>query len=125
MDAKVITAEMANKMMVWAAMGKPNQREWLPGGPHHLRQERRPVSQRLPPLRYHCATARGAPEKATPKVQRPQPAVSETRLWKGWILPASEADTWFVAGSAAYRGLLASDDRETSPWTRRRIPGAV
>ena len=32
MDAKVITAEMANKMMVWAAIGKPNQREWLPGG---------------------------------------------------------------------------------------------
>ena len=32
MDAKVITAEMANQMMVWAAIGKPNQREWVARG---------------------------------------------------------------------------------------------
>ena len=32
MDAKVVTADMANRMMVWAEIGKPNQREWLPGG---------------------------------------------------------------------------------------------
>src|ERR1035438_3632902 len=32
MDAKVITAEMANHMMVWGAIGKPNQREWVAGG---------------------------------------------------------------------------------------------
>jgi hypothetical protein len=32
MDAKVITAEMANRMMVWAAIGKPNQREWVARG---------------------------------------------------------------------------------------------
>ena len=31
MDAKVVTTDMASHLMVWAAIGKPNQREWLPG----------------------------------------------------------------------------------------------
>ena len=30
MDAKVSTSDMASHLMVWAAIGKPNQREWLP-----------------------------------------------------------------------------------------------
>ena len=30
MDAKVVTADMASHMMVWAEIGRPNQREWLP-----------------------------------------------------------------------------------------------
>ncbi len=30
MDAKVVTADMASRMMVWAEFGKPNQRERLP-----------------------------------------------------------------------------------------------
>jgi hypothetical protein len=30
MDAKVATTDMASRLMVWAAIGKPNQREWLP-----------------------------------------------------------------------------------------------
>lgn len=29
-DAKVATADMASHMMLWAAIGRPNQREWLP-----------------------------------------------------------------------------------------------
>ena len=32
MDAKVVTAEMASHMMVWAAFGRPNQREWTAAG---------------------------------------------------------------------------------------------
>ena len=32
------------------------------------------------------------------------------QLWKGWILPASDADTWFAAGSAAYYRLLQAPD---------------
>jgi hypothetical protein len=31
MDAKVVTADMANRLMAWAAIGRPNQRERLPG----------------------------------------------------------------------------------------------
>jgi hypothetical protein len=35
-------------------------------------------------------------------------------LWKGWVLPASDADTWFVGGAAAYCHILESDDVERS-----------
>ena len=49
MDAKIATADMAQNLMVWAAIGKPNQREWEPAmrGRHGLREERRTVSIRL------------------------------------------------------------------------------
>ena len=114
MDAKVITADMANKMMVWAAIGKPNQREWLPGGRSQL-------------TRRTTACIPAATTSSTPSTGRPRPGDSprqqparrhppqrgrlyESRLWKGWILPASEADTWFVAGAAAYHRLLAADE---------------
>ena len=30
MDAKVATADMASRMMVWAEIGRPNQTEWVP-----------------------------------------------------------------------------------------------
>ena len=30
MDAKVVTSDMASRMMVWAVIGKPNEREWVP-----------------------------------------------------------------------------------------------
>src|SRR3974390_398450 len=32
MDAKVATADLASRLMVWAEIGKPNQREWTPRG---------------------------------------------------------------------------------------------
>src|SRR5262249_8681913 len=32
--------------------------------------------------------------------------------WKGWVLPASDADIWFVAGSAKYERVLRSKDVE-------------
>jgi hypothetical protein len=31
-------------------------------------------------------------------------------LWKGWILPASDADMWFTAGSATYWEVLNGDE---------------
>jgi hypothetical protein len=37
MDAKIATADMASRLMVWAAIGKPNQREWLPGARQQFR----------------------------------------------------------------------------------------
>jgi hypothetical protein len=36
------------------------------------------------------------------------------RLWKGWMLPASDADTWLVGGAAGYYFVLESDDVEKS-----------
>ena len=32
------------------------------------------------------------------------------QLWKGWLLPRSEEDIWFVAGSAEYYRVLQSAD---------------
>jgi hypothetical protein len=40
------------------------------------------------------------------------PGPYHDRLWKGWILPASDADTWFVAGSAAYHQVLEAKELE-------------
>ena len=50
MDAKVATADMASRMMVWAEFGKPNEREWVPSPSRarRVREERRPISFRLP-----------------------------------------------------------------------------
>ena len=116
MDAKVATADMASRMMVWAAFGKPNQREWV--------RRREPATTKndgLYPSGYYLFSAEPS-EGCAPRFSRtrqaaaraakvgnrsanrrqPRRASLKDRLWKGWVLPASDADTWFVAGSAAY-----------------------
>ncbi len=110
MDAKVVTADMANKMMVWGAIGKPNQREWLPGGRSSYAK-----NDGLYPSGYYLfdttpPPAGSAPAKAPARPPAARPASYESKLWNGWVLPTSAADTWFVAGSAAYHRLLASED---------------
>src|SRR4051812_190568 len=110
MDAKVITADMANRMMVWAAIGKPNQREWLPGGRSTYAR-----NDGMYPSGYYLFDAGqiGDLPSYTPPLPKLPPgraALYESRVWKGWVLPASDADTWFVAGSAAYHRLLKSDE---------------
>ena len=49
---------------------------------------------------------------------KPAPDYAD-RLWKGWVLPASDADTWFVAGSASYYRLLQSKDLDQSVEAQR------
>jgi len=122
MDAKVITADMANKMMVWAEFGRPNESVMAGShdgsGPNHG----------LLPGGYYLFSA--APSEsltasvaANEKARLAAPEARETRkrtplsyrehlekLWKGWVLPESDADAWFVAGSALYYRLLQSPD---------------
>jgi hypothetical protein len=127
MDAKVITAEMANNLMVWAAIGKPNQREWVAGG--HGSYEK---NDGLFPSGYALFT--GAPpnqlaeieqarlhpkpsepsQTAAPATRPARPAANtfRDRLWKGWIVPAGDSDTWFAAGATTYRDMLESDELE-------------
>jgi hypothetical protein len=121
MDAKVATADMASRMMVWGEIGRPNQREWLPQHSDHTDFAR---NDGLYPSGYYLF--RGEPtasvESALKSPGRPQEQENRSegekgyrgQLWKGWILPASDADTWFAAGSAMYYRLLQSGHTERS-----------
>ena len=110
MDAKIATADMANHMMVWAEFGRPNESVAPPRDSNHG----------LFPGGYYLfditrpATAGAAQaETAQPQSRKTAPFSWKERsdkLWKGWVLPASDGDTWFVAGSAEYYRLLQSDD---------------
>ena len=124
MDAKIVTSDMANHMMVWAAFGRPNQTVWKAenaDGPNHSLY---PAGYRLfsavPSDRLQASitaneTARlaEAGKKPEDKAKKPEGVTwkdKQDELWKGWILPASDADMWFVAGSAAYYHLLQVPD---------------
>jgi hypothetical protein len=120
-DAKVATADMTKGLMVWAEMGRPNQSAWLaptsnpgpnrglyPGGYYLFGAQ---ASENLLSTARKNEEARVAGKASETKARKPSPDYTD-RLWKGWVLPASDADTWFVAGSAAYYRLLGSEDFE-------------
>ncbi len=124
MDAKVATSDMANRMMVWAEFGKPNQREWVPTSSGYAKNDglypsgfvlfQAEESQELrTSIEANEKLRLAAPAQSEPKPPA-KPASLKERLWKGWVLPASDADTWFVGGAAAYYGVLESDDVEKS-----------
>jgi len=146
MDAKVTTAEMASRLMMWAVFGKPNQREWvappwakqqyagnmgLYSSGYRLIEGQASDSLRVivaenekvrlagkgaqPPARpaAPAEAASGQPAGAGRGFPRPEIAGAyKDRLWKGWILPASDADIWLSAGSAAYYRALSGADLE-------------
>jgi hypothetical protein len=128
MDAKVVTADMANRLMVWGAIGKPNQREWVAGSRSTYDR-----NDGLYPSGYYLFSAQPSAslstairENETARLNSPKPAETapartaptgpanragfQDRLWKGWIVPASDADTWFADGSVDYLDVLSSDD---------------
>jgi hypothetical protein len=114
---------MANRLMVWSALGKPNQREWVAGGRGTYEK-----NDGLYPSGYYLFSAEPSQnlsavirENETARLNSPRPAETaparparrtsfQDRLWKGWIVPASDADTWFAAGSVAYLEVLSSED---------------
>ena len=122
MDAKVTNAEMASRMMVWAVFGKPNQREWVPS---EWSKEQYSKNDGLYSSGYRLISAepneslkaailenelaRTAAKSDSPASEKNKVKYKD-RLWKGWVLPASEADDWFTAGSAAYYRDLESSD---------------
>ena len=124
MDAKVATADMASHMMVWAEIGRPNQREWLPNkkrdfagdnglypSGYYLFEAEPSTTLRASVQENEKARLMALADPPRPANPADPPAMSYAgRLWKGWVLPASEADVWFVAGSAQYERVLGSKD---------------
>jgi hypothetical protein len=134
MDAKIATADMAQNLMVWAAIGKPNQREWEAGerGRHNYSKNDGlfPSGYRL--FRGEAADGLRAAIDTNEKARIAAPAADSKKersdhwkafddgdLWKGWVLPASDADVWFAAGAAAYYDDLKSEDPELRMNVRR------
>jgi hypothetical protein len=135
MDAKVVTADMASQMMVWAEIGRPNQTEWLPN-----KKWDHATDAGLYPSGYHlfeaqpsdnlrAAISENEKTRLSVVTSEPQPVAAASgnksrfdgRLWKGWLLPASENDVWFVAGSAKYEEILQSGDVEAAMNAQRAV----
>ncbi len=122
MDAKVATADMASHMMVWAEIGRPNETEWLPNKKWDFDKDDGlyPSGYQLfeadpsPSLQAEIAENEKTRVAALLDPPKPKPVEDppsyDGRLWKGWVLPASDADIWFVAGSAQYARVLGSND---------------
>jgi len=109
MDAKVVTSDMASRMMLWADFGKPNQRERLPS---KADQEEYAGNDGLYTSGYRLISTEPPPDtrvESAPvwKEDPPQQNYSD-RLWSGWVLPATDDDIWFASGAAAYYNDLDS-----------------
>ena len=133
MDAKIATSEMAKRMMTWALFGKPNQREWVPSP---MQKDQFAANDGLYSSGYrlfqgHPADAikmllDGAPKASAISAQTDgemrggrggrrggrggASASSNENLWKGWILPASDADVWLTAGATEYHSVAGTND---------------
>ena len=117
-DGKLTTAEMAEKLVFIAHQGKTTQREkmvggrWiadLPGATPHLTHGYTAFSPIWITAKLQAARASWKPEKAAKTAPAPDvTAVKEAYsfdakgLWTGTIQPATDAENWFVSGSAAY-----------------------
>lgn len=117
-DAKLTSSEMAEKLVFIAHQGKTTQREklvggrWiadLPGATPHLTHGYTAFSPIWVTEKLQAAKAAwrpAKPVKAAPAsdVTAVKEAYSfETKgLWTGTVRPASDAENWFVSGSAAY-----------------------
>jgi hypothetical protein len=117
-DAKLTTAEMAEKLVFIAHQGKTTQREkmvggrWiadLPGATPHLTHGYTAFSPIWVSEKLQAAKAAWSGEK--PLKAAPSPDVAGVKeaygfdskmLWTGTVKPASDAENWFLSGSAAY-----------------------
>ena len=130
-DAKVTSGEMAPKMMLWAVLGKPNEREWVAQG---YNKEQFSGNEGIHSSGYALFEARAtAPEAAEPAQASAKKdaaeglkKVAEEQLWKGYILPEAEADEWLSLGSAYYHRVLSSEkpEEELKAWALRAGEGA-
>ena len=145
-DGKVTDAQMAEKLVFMAHQGKVTLREKFPvgGQPPDARPAGRGPAPDLrlrdvQPDRHRRAAegrargaGRGEAEGAAPRTEAKavadRYAFTRDDLWHGTFFPASDADNWLVAGSAAYwqilRGLpeKAADRPDALARAARRPP---
>jgi len=110
MDAKVVTSDMAKHMMVWAEFGRPNESV---APPHDSNYGLFPGGYYLLDAEQPAPAAASSAAKKEKQAAKPKPVTwneHTDQLWNGWVLPAADGDSWFVAGSAAYYRLLQSPD---------------
>jgi hypothetical protein len=121
-DGKLTTAEMAEKLVFIAHQGKTTQREKLVGGrwiadlplatPHltHGYTAFSPiwVTAKLQAAKATWREGKQVKADPSPDVTAVKEAFTfpENLLWTGTVLPASDAENWFVSGSAAYWQIL-------------------
>lgn len=117
-DAKLTTAEMAEKLVFIAHQGKATQREkwvggrWiadLPGATPHLTYGYTAFSPLWITGKLQAARPAGKPLNE-PKPEPPIPDLAKVKeayaferklLWSGTVRPATDAENWFSSGSAA------------------------
>ncbi|MCC7154483.1 MAG: hypothetical protein IT161_07895 [Bryobacterales bacterium] len=134
-DGKVTTGEMASRTMLWAVLGKPNQRECEP---NRWQKEQYPGNEGIYSSGYRLFAAepdenlRASIQSREQERLARQPGdtaaaktkwrkIEPERLWKGWIMPAADSDRWLTASGAVYHALLASEEfpRELGAWRIR------
>ena len=119
MDVKLATSEMASRLMAWTVFGLPNERERMPtdwdkqvfAGNNGLHSSGYRVMSAEPTLELAQAVRENEMARVakTPIAVQSRTADSPSyadRLWKGWILPATDADLWVTRGSVAYYDAL-------------------
>ena len=117
-DAKLTTSEMAEKLVFIAHQGKTTQREkmvggrWiadLPGATPHLTHGYTVfspiwVSAKLQAAKAAWREGKNAKAAPSPDVMAVKEAYTfdAKALWTGTVRPSTDAENWFVSGSAAY-----------------------
>jgi len=117
-DSKIATSDMANHMMVWAEFGRPNESVAAPGNSNYGLFPGGYYLFNAGPSKLTTAIATGEQTRLQKESNKTEARKIEPvswhdrsdKLWKGWLLPASDADIWFVAGSAEYYRLLQTVD---------------
>lgn len=117
-DSKITNSDLASRQMLWAAYGKPNGREWVPS---EFQKKNYAGNEGIYSSGYRVFSATAtdgligetaahiASNTAPQKKVKPE-SIDAKKLWKGWILPATPADTWLTAGAATYYEALTSED---------------
>jgi hypothetical protein len=119
-DGKITTRTMAERLMVLAHYGKTTQREKFPTRGWRAMPERPSADPHLTHGWFTWSPVVVADALQAARGQTPKPPVEvplevdaaaedflvEGDLWRGTVLPASPAESWFVSGTARYWRIL-------------------